>query len=104
MFRLPVLAKDISVLPSVLGEDYVSKKVKLWYDEILTLSTIAKTHLRNAYAAFIQGILHKWNCVMHTVELVGSLFQPLEDTTHEHFIPALGWSRNYLLYHVDLVV
>ena len=25
-------------------EEYVSKKVKLWCDEILTLSTIAKTH------------------------------------------------------------
>ena len=26
---------------------------------------------------------------MHTVDLVGSLFEPLEDVIHEHFIPAL---------------
>ena len=30
-------------------EEYVSKKVKLWCDEILTLSTIAKTHPHSAY-------------------------------------------------------
>ena len=93
MFKLPVLAKDILVLPSVLGllrrSIYVSKKVKLWCDEILTLSNIAKIHPHSAYAAFVHGVLHKWNYVMRTVDLVGSLFQPLEDTIHKHFIPAL---------------
>ena len=43
-------------------EEYVSKKVKLWCDEILTLSNIAKTHPHSAYAAFVHGVLHKWNC------------------------------------------
>ena len=70
-------------------EEYVSKKVKLWCDEILTLSNIAKTHPHSAYAAFVHGVLHKWNYVMRTVDMVGSLFQPLEDTIHKHFIPAL---------------
>ena len=70
-------------------EEYVSKKVKMWCDEILTLSTIAKTHPHSAYCAFIHGILHKWNYVMHTIESVGSLFQPLENVIHQHFIPAL---------------
>ena len=70
-------------------EEYVSKKVKSWCDEILTLSTIAKTHPHSAYGAFVHGILHKWNYVMRTIESVGSLFQPLEDVLHQHFIPAL---------------
>ena len=70
-------------------EEYVSKKVKLWCNEILTLSTIAKTHPHSTYAAFVHGVLCKWNYVMHTVDLVGSLFQPLKDAIHEHFIPAL---------------
>ena len=70
-------------------EEYVSKKVKLWCDGILTLSNIAKTHPHSAYTAFVHGVLHKWNYVMRTVDLVGSLFQPLEDTIHKHFIPAL---------------
>ena len=46
-------------------------------------------HPHSAYAAFVHGVLHKWNYVMRTIDLVGSLFQPLEDTIHEHFIPAL---------------
>ena len=40
-------------------EEYVSRKVKLWCDEILTLSNIAKTHPHSAYAAFVHGVLHK---------------------------------------------
>ena len=67
-------------------EEYVSKKVKSWCDEILTLSIIAKTHPHSAYGAFI---LQKWNYVMCTIESVGSLFQPLEDVLHQHFITAL---------------
>ena len=70
-------------------EEYVSKKVKLRCDEIFTLSTIAKTHPHSAYGTFVHGILHKWNYVMRTTESVGSLFQPLEDVIHQHFIPAL---------------
>ena len=86
-------------------KEYVSKKVKLWCDEILTLSNIAKTHPHSAYAAYVHGVMHY---VMRTVDLVGSLFQTLEDIIHEHFIPALTgrdpWNGNYLLYHVNLVV
>ena len=75
--------------------------------------SIAKTHLYSAYAVFVRGALHKWNYVMCTVDLVGSLFQPLEDTIHEHLIPALTGrdpysdhelEGNYLLCLVDLVV
>ena len=65
-------------------EEYVSKKLKMWCDEILTSSTIAKTHPHSAYGAFVHVILHKWNYVMHTIESVGSLFQPLENVIHQH--------------------
>ena len=34
-------------------EEYVSKKVKSWLDEILALSSIAETHLHSAYCALI---------------------------------------------------
>ena len=67
----------------------------MWCDEILTLSTIAKTHPHSAYGAFIHGILHKWNYVMRTIESVGSLFQPLENVIHQHFIPALTGQDPY---------
>jgi len=58
-------------------------------DEILALSSIAQTYLYSAYSAFVHGIIPKWNYVMYTIELVGPLFQPLEDVIHQHFIPAL---------------
>ena len=50
-------------------EEYVSKKVKSWSDEILT---IAETH---PHSAFVHGVVPKWNYVLRTIELVGCLFQ-----------------------------
>jgi len=68
---------------------YVSNKVKKWTDEVLHLSDIAKIHPNSAYAAFIHGMIHKWNYVMRTINSVGPLFQPLEDAIHQHLIPSL---------------
>ena len=46
----------------------------------------------NAYCAFVHGVIPKWNYVMRTIESAGSLFQPLEEVIHQHFISALtGW-------------
>ena len=45
-------------------EGYVSKKVKIWSDEILTLSSIAETHPHSTYWAFVNGVIPKWNYVM----------------------------------------
>ena len=75
-------------------EEYVSRKVKIWSDEILTLSSIAETHPHSAYCAFVHGVVPKWNYVMRTIKSVGSLFQPLEDVIHRHFIPALIGRRD----------
>ena len=47
---------DAAIGSKSFTEEYVSKKVKLWCDEILTLSTIAKTHPHTAYAAFVHGV------------------------------------------------
>ena len=92
-------------------EEYVSKKVKIWSDEILTLSSIVETHPHNAYCVLVHGVIPKWNYVTRTIESVGSLFQPLEEVIHQHFIPALtGQDPRYKLerdlypYHVDLEV
>ena len=93
MFRLLVLVTDTYLGAAIstrsFTEEYVSKKVKLRCDEIFTLSTIAKTYPHSAYGTFVHGILHKWNYVMRTIDSVGSLFQPLENVIHQHFIPAL---------------
>ena len=61
----------------------------MWSEEILALSDIAQTHPHSAYSAFTDRIKHCWNYVMHTIESVGTLFQPLEDGIHQHFLPVL---------------
>ena len=63
-------------------EEYVSRKVKTWSDELLTLSSIAETHPHSAYCASVHGVVPKWNYAMRIIESVGSLFQPLEDVIH----------------------
>ena len=70
-------------------EEYVSKKVKIWSDEILTLSSIAETHPHSAYCTFVHDVIPKWNYVMRTIKSVGFLIQSLEEVIHQHFIPAL---------------
>jgi len=70
-------------------ESYVSKKVKTWSDEILSLSKIAETHPHSAYSAFTHSVRHCWSYVVHTIESVGAYFQPLEEAIHQHFLPAL---------------
>ena len=71
-------------------EEYVSKKVKIWSDEILSLPLLRLILIINsAYCAFVHGVIPKWNYAMQTIESVGSLFQPLEEVIRQHFIPAL---------------
>ena len=40
-------------------EEYVSKKIKTWSDELLTLSSIAESHPYSAYCAFVHGVVPK---------------------------------------------
>ena len=70
-------------------ESYVSKKVKMWSEEILTLSNIAETHPHSACIAFTHHVMHRWNYVMHTIESVGAFFNHSKEAIHQHFLPAL---------------
>ena len=40
----------------LLKNMHVSKKVKIWSDEILTLSCIAETHPHSAYCVFVHDV------------------------------------------------
>jgi len=53
------------------------------------LSEIVKTHPHSTHAAFVYGMIHKWNYDIRTINSVGPLFQPLEDAIHQHLIPSL---------------
>ena len=64
-------------------DKYISKRVKLWL-EIFVLSNIAQTQPHSAYCTFVHDVIPKGNYVMHTIESVGPLFQPLKDAMHQH--------------------
>ena len=70
-------------------EEYVSRKVGEWVNEIKSLSTIALTQPHAAYAAFTHGLSSHWTYISRTIPEIQDLLQPLETAIHQHFIPAL---------------
>ena len=68
---------------------YVTSKIKGWCDEIKRLSEIADIYPHAAYAAFTHGLFGHWSYIMRTIPDIQDLLQPLEDTIHQHLIPAL---------------
>ena len=55
----------------------------------MALASVAGTQPHAAYAAFVHGTRGKWSYLRRTVPHCGSLLQPIEDTLHESFIPAI---------------
>ena len=70
-------------------EEYVSKKVYKWVEELKTLSKFAETDPHAAYAAFTYGFSQKWKYVQRTIPNIEDLFRPLEDCISQVFITAL---------------
>ena len=68
---------------------YVSEKVKIWVNQLQTLSLFATTDPHAAYAAFTYGFIQKWKYVQRTIPDIKDLFQPLEDCLRHKFIPSL---------------
>ena len=70
-------------------EEFVSNKVKEWMDELHKLTTVAYSQPQAAYTAFIHGTKNKWSYLCRTIPSCSLLLQPLEDTIHQNFIPAV---------------
>ena len=70
-------------------DEYVSEKVKIWVNQLQTLSLFATTDPHAAYAAFTYGFIQKWKYVQRTIPGIKDLFQPLEDCLRHKFIPSL---------------
>ena len=80
------------------SEEYVSRKVGEWVNEIKSLSTISLTQPHAAYAAFTHGLSSHWTYISRTIPEIQDLLQPLETAIHQHFIPlaeklALLWNE-----------
>ena len=70
-------------------EEYVSRKVSDWVEEIMRLSEVAITQPHAAYAAFTHGLSSHWTYITRTIPDIQDLLSPLETAIHKHFIPAL---------------
>ena len=70
-------------------ENYVRRKVTGWVHEVERLSSIANTQPHAAYAAFTHGLISKWTYLARTIPGIEDLFQALEDTIRQQFLPSL---------------
>ncbi|CAB3982841.1 Hypothetical predicted protein, partial [Paramuricea clavata] len=68
---------------------FTAEKIDVFVNEIEDLAKIAEHYPQSAYAAFSHCIVGKWRYLMWTVKDIDSLFEPLEDSINQVFIPAL---------------
>jgi len=74
-------------------QQFVLRKVRGWVKQIERLSKFAATQPHAAYAAFIYGLMSRWNFLLRVItwETLSSteLLQPLESAIQTQFIPAI---------------
>ena len=92
--RIKISTRGERHMGAVIGsqrfkDEYVSKKVEKWVQDIEQLSNIAKDEPQAALSSFTRAISHRRTYVQRTVLSTGHLFQPLENVIREKLIPAL---------------
>jgi len=70
-------------------QDFVSKKVEIWSEEVKQLSKIAETEPHAAYCAYTHGLSSRWLYICRTVPGVSSCLQPLDNVVRQVFIPTI---------------
>ena len=70
-------------------EEYVSRKVQVWSEEVQRLAHVAVSQPHAAYAAFTHGLASRWTYLLRTIPDVQDLLFPLENAIQQHLIPAL---------------
>ena len=70
-------------------DEYVTKKVEEWVQQLHKLCQFAKSDPHAAYIAFTFGFMQRWKYTQRTIPGIAELFQPLEDCIFSEFIPAI---------------
>ena len=70
-------------------EQFATKKIEQFVNEIESVAKIAERYPQSAYAAFSHCTISKWRYLMRTVENIDESFQPLEDAINQIFVRAL---------------
>ena len=53
------------------------------------MAGVAFKHLQTAYMGLHNSLQHEWAFLKYVTLDIGTAFQPLEDTLHDAFLPAL---------------
>ena len=61
----------------------------MWQHELNILSDFSVTQPHAAYAAFVHGVVSKWNYLARCVPDIQDLFLPLEEVIQTKFLPSL---------------
>ena len=72
------------------SEEYVSRRVTDWIDDITQLLEIVQTCPYSAYCPHTHGLIGRWTYVTRTVPDIVPLSAPLEDANHLRLIPAFA--------------
>ena len=68
---------------------FVHQKVSLWQQELTTLSDFSVTQPHAAYAAFVHGVVSRWNYLIRCIPNVCEFLLPLEEIIRTKFLPSL---------------
>ena len=82
------------VLGSPIGSpefirESVSNNISDWVSQLELLAEIAVPHPQAAFSAFVHGFSSKWTFLSRTCPGIDDLFQPLENSIRQKFIPSL---------------
>ncbi|KAK3745771.1 hypothetical protein QZH41_004926 [Actinostola sp. cb2023] len=70
-------------------DEYVSKKVENWVNEITKLAEFAVSQPQACYAAFTFGLKHRWTYFLRTQPDIQDLLEPLENAISHLLIPSI---------------
>ena len=91
--KVNITSQGRPYLGAALGSDefreqFVTRKVAEWSDELFQLATAATTQPHATFAAFIHGFVHKFTYLSRTTPIEVCQLQPLEDIIRSRLIPA----------------
>jgi len=70
-------------------EEYVSKKVSNWVNEVATLAEFALSQSQACYAVYTFGLKHRWTYFLRTLPDIQDLLEPLKNAISQVLIPAI---------------
>ena len=70
-------------------EEFITKKVDEWIDEVKVLADIASTQPHAVYSALTHGVFGRWSFITRAVPDIIDFLLPLEHSLHQILLPAL---------------